>query len=61
MFELTEDQNNLQHTVREWARSELAPIAYELDQKAESALRLEYHHQQGQKAHTPPRLGSRRP
>ena len=40
MFELTEDQKNLQHTVREWARSELAPIAYELDQKAEFPTEL---------------------
>lgn len=35
MFELTQDQKNLQASVREWAQAELAPIAYELDQKAE--------------------------
>ncbi|MEZ5507594.1 MAG: acyl-CoA dehydrogenase family protein [Gammaproteobacteria bacterium] len=34
-FELTQDQKNLQNTVREWAQAEVAPIAYELDQKAE--------------------------
>lgn len=34
-FELTQDQKNLVQTVREWAQSEVAPIAYELDQRAE--------------------------
>lgn len=34
-FELTQDQKNLQNTVREWAQAEVAPIAYELDQRAE--------------------------
>ncbi len=40
MFELTQDQKNLQATVREWAQSELAPIAYELDQKAQFPTEL---------------------
>jgi len=39
-FELTQDQKNLQNTVREWAQAELAPIAYELDQKAEFPTEL---------------------
>jgi alkylation response protein AidB-like acyl-CoA dehydrogenase len=34
-FELTQDQKNLVSTVREWAQAEVAPIAYELDQRAE--------------------------
>lgn len=33
--ELTPEQKQLQETVREWAQRELAPIAYELDKKAE--------------------------
>lgn len=32
-FELTQDQKNLQETVRDWAQSELAPIAYDLDKE----------------------------
>lgn len=33
-FELTQDQKQLQATVREWAQAELAPKAYELDKAA---------------------------
>ncbi|HET8707199.1 MAG TPA: acyl-CoA dehydrogenase family protein [Pseudomonadales bacterium] len=39
-FELTNDQKNLQNTVREWAQSELAPRAYELDKAAEFPTEL---------------------
>lgn len=34
IFELSKEQQELQHTVREWAQAELAPRAYELDQAA---------------------------
>src|SRR3990167_9561503 len=39
-FELTQDQKNLQATVREWAQVEVAPIAYQLDQAAEFPTEL---------------------
>lgn len=39
-FELTQDQKNLQATVREWAQAEVAPIAYQLDQAAEFPTEL---------------------
>lgn len=34
IFELSKEQQDLQHTVREWAQAELAPRAFELDQAA---------------------------
>ncbi|CBL45558.1 Acyl-CoA dehydrogenase [gamma proteobacterium HdN1] len=40
MFELTQDQKNLQHTVREWAQAELAPRAYDLDKEAQFPTEL---------------------
>ena len=39
-FDLTQDQKNLQETVREWAQSELAPIAYELDKEGKFPTEL---------------------